>query len=265
MSRPNVSYCRLLSLGVRGNDVIGYKRALSRAAPQMYKWGQFTDYFGPEFRNALVAYQRSFGLEADGRIGPRTCAQLAGDKRRGFPDEWAFDATAMKLVNDFCIKHLSNPDERIRSAIVSAGLYWYAHRYEISYSQTRPFRMCKPPYVPSTWDCSAFATNCHYAAGAPNPNGREYDGQGYTGTLMSTGVKVPSVSDLEVGDLIFYGYSGGSGPAFRPGDPTHVAVYAGLIKGVRSVISNGHHPMGIYAYNYRHDINHYRSYDVAGV
>lgn len=38
--------------------------------------------------------------------------------------------------------------------------------------------------LPLTTDCSGFVTLCYYLAGAPDPNGLGYSGQGWTGTLL---------------------------------------------------------------------------------
>jgi hypothetical protein len=70
--------------------------------------------------------------------------------------------------------------------------------------------------APRYLDCSSFATLVYKAGGAPDPNGRGYDGQGYTGTLWANGQRT---RDPQPGDLAFYG------------DPaalnSHVNVYAG--------------------------------------
>ena len=39
--------------------------------------------------------------------------------------------------------------------------------------------------LPLTTGCSGFVTICFYEAGAPDPNGLDYSGLGYTGTLRS--------------------------------------------------------------------------------
>jgi len=53
-------------------------------------------------------------------------------------------------------------------------------------------------------DCSAFVTYCYSWAGAADPNGQGFDGQGYTGTLLSHGIEIP-VSEAIPGDVIVYG------------------------------------------------------------
>lgn len=68
-------------------------------------------------------------------------------------------------------------------------------------------------------DCSEFATLCYKAANAPDPNGLNYNGSGYTGTLIANGTRT---TDPHPGDLVFYGAGGAAG-----GAPQHVGVYIG--------------------------------------
>lgn len=258
---PRVRHCRDLRQGMRGEDVIGYKRAISRAMPDSYKWAKFTDLYGPAFADAVKEFQKKNKLKADGVIGQRTHDALVQTHRAEHPKEWAFDNVAVVDIRNYCAQHDQTPEDKVRAGIVNAAWYYYTHRWEIAYSQHRPFPLVKVPRVPNATDCSGFATLCHFNGGAKNPNGRPYDGQGYTGTLMSRGVRVPSIGQLKPGDLIFYGFTTNPSPAFRYGDPTHVAVYIGLHNGVFAVISNGAHPMGLYPYNYT-GVNHFRHYQV---
>jgi hypothetical protein len=89
-------------------------------------------------------------------------------------------------------------------------------KWHYAYLQSRP-------YPDTLWsaqahagiDCSAFATLCYKEAGCADPNGNDYNGEGYTGTLAKHGspVVVP-----QPGDLIIYG---------NPPDYEHVIVYIG--------------------------------------
>ena len=58
--------------------------------------------------------------------------------------------------------------------------------------------------LPLATDCSGFATLCYFLAGAPDPNGLDYCGQGYTGTLLR---HLPHVgqSDVRPGDIVVWG------------------------------------------------------------
>lgn len=261
MTPPNVVFCRPLKKGMRGDDVKAHKIAIHRANPEDYTPTTYTGIFGEYFEGAVVKFQKSKGIQATGRIGRPTHEALERTHNAGSTKTWAFNDTAIKLAKDFCDDYLKTPDELVRENIVNAGFFWYGHRGQIAYSQARPMQLGKPPWVPSRWDCSGFVTGCHYAGGAPDPNGRGYDHLGYTGTLMSTGRKVPTVTDLKPGDLIFYGYTAHASPAFPIGSPTHVAMYVGKINGVHSVLSMGSYPMRLLRFDYR-GINHFRHYDV---
>lgn len=260
-TRVQVPYCGPIKQGTVGPHVRGYKIAISRAAPDLYPWipeskGGFTNIAGSYFVTAVGKFQKRFGIPPTNTIGPLVHDKLETLPRKGHPAEHAFDAFAINLLENYWEAIHISPDERIRKNMLLAAQYWYSNRFQISYSQYRPFQMRKPPAIPSRWDCSAFVTNLAYAGGARDPNGRGFDGQGYTGTLSSHGTRC-TLSDLELMDFIFYGFSTRGTDAFPYGSATHVAAYAGGNK----VYSLGSYPMGFYAYNYR-TVNHYRHYEV---
>jgi cell wall-associated NlpC family hydrolase len=73
--------------------------------------------------------------------------------------------------------------------------------------------------LPLATDCSGFATLCYFLAGAPDPNGFGYTGQGYTGTLLG---HLPQVEPDAVrrGDIVVWGRYPGRHCAvvLEPGD-----------------------------------------------
>jgi hypothetical protein len=251
---PDVAFCRTLKRGNAGRDVIAHKIALSRWNPTLYPWTGFTEFFGGELETTVKKFQIAKGLKADGIIGPATHEKLELAKNKD--GEPVFDARSIELAKNFCTEYEATPEKRMREAIVAAAMYWYSKRYQIPYSQYRPFQLGRPPWVPSRWDCSGFVTACYYAAKAPDPNGRGYDGQGYTGTLMNRGTKA-TYSNIKLGDLIFYYRTTSPSPAFPYGSPKHVAVYVG--NGM--VASHGRYPMGYYRWDYA-EVNHIRTYDL---
>jgi len=251
-----VAFCRPLILGAKGKDVIAHKRAISRAAPDIYPWmgAKFTPIFGGRFETAVVRYQKRRGITpASGKIGRGTHEDLEKSVAKNKPTEPAFDPLAVKMAAEFCGEF----EKTTREKVVEAGFYWYSRRSQISYSQARPFALGVPLWIPDQWDCSGFVTACYYAGEAGDPNNRNFDGHGYTGTLISNGVKIAQ-NALKPGDLIFYGFTRVAKPGFPIGSPTHVAMYVG--DGM--VLSNGSYPMGYYHYNYRSDLNHFRSYSI---
>ena len=103
----------------------------------------------------------------------------------------------------------------MRDKIVAAAKWGVEHRAHFSYSQgsLRMEAVNKPYQLPIIADCSAWVTVCYSWAGAPDPNGCNYNGYGYTGTLLSHGTKIP-LSDVQPGDVIVYG----------PGTGWHTAI-----------------------------------------
>ncbi|HEY2543688.1 MAG TPA: hypothetical protein VGH92_11635 [Gaiellaceae bacterium] len=81
----------------------------------------------------------------------------------------------------------------------------------------RPFPLTRE--LPLTTDCSGFATLCYFLAGAPDPNGLDYDGRGWTGTLMEAMENVDRHAVLR-GDIVVWGEYPGRHCAvvLEPGD-----------------------------------------------
>lgn len=262
MSAPDVKFPREIRSGMTGLDVISHKRAISRARPDLYPWAQFTDVAGPYFIEAVVKWKHQNGLGTAPVLGGVAHAKLERTHRKGSRTEWAFDARAIALAQEYYDQVHTSPEDAIRAAGIAACEYWYSHRYQTSYSQMRPFWLGKPPNVSPRFDCSAFATNAFYAGGAIDPNDRGYDHEGYTGTLIQNGRRVSGITMLKPLDLVFYGHSAAK-PGFNYGDPTHVAVYAGFLKNVgHMVYTMGSYPMRYTLYNYWNEINQFRHYAV---
>ncbi len=252
---PNVAFARKMREGNSGRDVLAHKRAVSRAFPEIYPWPKkgFSLFFGEYFGNAVKGSCLIMGIKPRRVIDLEYHEALERRKKRRDKTQWAFDSYSIKLAKDY-YDYFNKKD--VRQNIIEAGFFWYKYRMGIAYDQMRAFQKRKPPQKPTKWDCSAFATNCYYGGGAPDPNGRNYDGQGYTGTLLSHGKVIP-FSKVQPADLMMYGHSSGR-PGFEVGAPTHVAVYVG---GGR-VLSLGSYPMGYYEHDYRSDFNCCVTYDI---
>ena len=99
----------------------------------------------------------------------------------------------------------------VRSAIVAQARWCVANKARFEYAEVRPM-----PYTtkaPIRNDCSATVTLCYYLAGAPDPNRQHYNGEGYTGTLITYGHEITQASVVP-GDVVMYG----------PGTGVHCAV-----------------------------------------
>lgn len=109
------------------------------------------------------------------------------------------------------------PDEKKQARSLIAKFLRLSEQYRarISYSQARPFTVAVYPDQGYKGDCSSYVTQAFYYAwdildGVPlhDPNGKvEYDGYGWTGTLLATnhGHRVPLDRKFFVGDLAIYG------------------------------------------------------------
>lgn len=94
----------------------------------------------------------------------------------------------------------------LRGAILGEAKWAAAVTAAIHYQESRPMPLAafKAHSLPITTDCSGFVTCCYYAAGAPDPNGLGYTGQGYTGTLLDHLAIVP-LGNAAAGDLVVFG------------------------------------------------------------
>lgn len=203
---PAPALPREIKLGAKGRDVRAYQRALRKAGHRP-KDAKTTNVFDQQMDAEIRVFQQAAGLLVDGEIGTNTFEQLLP-----YVDAWG--KQLLKAVK---------PDvpSSIRQKVVASAFVGYKNRDSIRYTQTGQ-RMqgvrdhITPPRFPAYEDCSSFATWCYWAAGGPDPNGLNYNGQGYTGTQIAHGVECPSPRP---GDLVFYGPSHSL--------INHVAVYVG--------------------------------------
>lgn len=235
-----VPYPGVLRLGQVGKPVVAVKRALWRAHvyPKLPAV-PFTPVWGPFARRALQTFQQQHGLTATGLYGTPSHTKLAE----------FFDDYAIWLLGQ--AKPPAPKLDARRTKIVAACTLTYNHRGEIDYTQG-PRRMegvilrLKPPRFPRMMDCSSGATWLYYAAGAPDPNGRGFDGFGYTGTLARQGRQV-TIATAKPGDLVFYDIYPYS----------HVTVYLGMGRCWSHGSSAGPYILPV---AYRRDMREVRSY-----
>jgi Putative peptidoglycan binding domain/NlpC/P60 family len=239
---------RWLQLGAKGRDVLALQRALRRAGflSRDYPIGKVFD----EVVDAAVrAFQTAQGLEIDGVVGPDTYAALGPyyDSR----GRWLL--TQVRPVPPDPGLPLPN-GATMRQKILLAAHAGVERRSEISYTQDARRmdgikRRIVPPSVPRWEDCSSFATWCYWVSGAPDPNGRNYDGFGYTGTQIMNGVET---TDPRPGDLCFYGPS--------RSNITHVTVYVGNGRVVSHGREDGPELYGAINYRRSQDLRQTRTY-----
>ncbi|MDE3026029.1 MAG: hypothetical protein KGI93_10720 [Acidobacteriota bacterium] len=90
----------------------------------------------------------------------------------------------------------------VRPRIVAAARWGIRNEPRIHYAEVRPIPLTRR--LPLTTDCSGFATLCYFLAGAPDPNGLDYDGRGWTGTLMEAMENIDPRAAL-AGDIVVWG------------------------------------------------------------
>jgi hypothetical protein len=231
-----IPFGRELRLGNAGPDCRAVKRALARAGFGPKLLGGLTGVFGKYAVANLRRFQTASKLDADGVYGEATHAKLTPH----------FDSLSLKLYTSY---------DSTRHKVVEAARYFASIEPRVHYTQgpsrmqivrerLRPRLLLKKHVYE---DCSSFVTGCYWIAGAKDPNGRGFDGAGWTGTLAPHGHPV-STREAKPGDLAFYG---------RSAPWHHVALYIG--SGL--VISHGSErgPV-ITEIHYRSDLGEIRSY-----
>lgn len=117
-------------------------------------------------------------------------------------------------MSDVISRWINNrkPKKKLTNAELIEGVVGWMkwgilHESKIHYKEVRPIPVHqKIGLLPLTTDCSGFFTICYAWAGAPDPNGSNYSGSGFTGTLLTHGHVVTSPKP---GDAVIFG--GGSG------------------------------------------------------
>lgn len=153
---------------------------------------------------------------ADGRFGPHTAAAVERAKwALGYPSARCNGSAEPKLVaylegTPVPAAYAARAQARSRSAalrqaIASHAEWGIANEPQIHYAELRPIdALHEPRRLPLTTDCSGFVTLCYAWAGAPDPNGLDYSGQGWTGSLLSH-LKAIAESAVQPADLVVWG------------------------------------------------------------
>jgi hypothetical protein len=166
-----------------------------------------------EYGKGTTADMKKFYYRAN-----RTDRNPANCRQDDWEALWAFgDDRAKELAR----KTVSTPVDVIRQQVRSWGEWYVQNRSRITYAQIRPYP--KTGSLPMRTDCSGSSTHVLLMAGCKNdPHRRNYDGQGYTGTMYTNGKRIGlgDLKQLRPGDCVFYGNQGG-------GIPSHVVIVIG--------------------------------------
>lgn len=98
--------------------------------------------------------------------------------------------------------------DSVRSKIVAYCSWGVANEPSIHYRQSRPYPS-SPRSLPMYTDCSGFATLAYKDAGGPDPNGSNFNGYGYTGTILAHCRHIPK-ADAKEADLVVFGSGTGT-------------------------------------------------------
>lgn len=117
------------------------------------------------------------------------------------------------------VQHIFVPptEVQLRARILEFCRWGIQNEAQIHYAQFRPMERVKTPAelrsLPRSCDCSEFATDAYAYARAPDPNGADYNGTGFTGTMLAHCRHIPP-AQAKPGDLVVFG----------PGSGHHVVV-----------------------------------------
>lgn len=186
---------RCLYSGDTGDDVQAVQQMLYRAG--IGATNAKNGNYGQKSVADMIALQRKYGISASGNMGGPSWTQLA---------QFATDSD-MALYTGATVPSAPPAGDAMRQSLVSSARWSIANGPNSHYKQSRPYPL--KLVLPFDTDCSG-STSCFYCvSGAPDPNGRGYDGRGFTGTQRQNGKQV-SHSDARNGDLVFYGDTEGS-------------------------------------------------------
>lgn len=246
-----------LHYGQRGKEIRSLQSSLARALVKngITTTNKKNGVYGEQTRQDVARFKRHFN------VNPVVGTDFGGD------GEWGHLLPFIGKYDQSFIDGYAERVERDRAKAVSAAkvaaaakgvgtqarlagiaLQFYAGRIHYVYRQFRP--MPADLFDPSAYnrlDCSSSVTLIYKAAGLPDPNGRGYDGQGYTGTLWPRGTYVNGT--IQPGDLCFYGSQDG-------GIPSHVSIAISSTE----CISFGHTPIVRASIRYRGDFRGARRY-----
>lgn len=170
--------------GSQGNDVVTIQNRLKTLG---YFTGTATGYYGSATVASVKAFQSANGLSADGACGTKTLDKL-------------FSSSAIKKSSS------SGSSSSGNSGSATVGSNGSALGKQIAeYS----LNFLGVPYLlggngPKTFDCSGFTKYVYAHFGISIPR------TAYTQGYWNKGTKITSISDLQVGDLVFFNTMGDS-------------------------------------------------------
>lgn len=180
-----------------GPDVKVAQQLLAKNPFANFSPGTADGYYGPATANATKAAKWALGYAdaaCDTAFGPKLLGFLQGQPLPA-------DQNARRLQRQQGLTQAGS----VRDQIVAIARWGIANEPQIHYQQLRPMDgIAQPRKLPLQTDCSGFVTLCYKWAGAPDPNGLNFNGQGFTGTLLQSCGHI-SKSAARAGDLVVWG------------------------------------------------------------
>jgi hypothetical protein len=182
---------------MKGDDVRRAQQLLATGRYGNFHPGEADGEYGPLTAAAVKQAKWALGYadaHCDASFGPKLLALLEGAP---LPADYAARREARS--------HTIAQHAGMRQKIVEAARWGIAHEAQIHYKQSRPIDGIHQPHkLPLHTDCSGFSTLCYAWAGAPDPNGSAFSGQGFTGTMLQSCRHIAR-SAVQPGDLVVWG------------------------------------------------------------
>jgi hypothetical protein len=180
-----------------GPDVLAAQRLLAGSAYGDFRPGPLDSVYGPLTAVATRRAKLALGypkLQCNEAYGPVLRMFLEGHP---LPSE--FEAR-----REDRLRRRRN-EGAVRAAVVANARWGIEHEAQIHYEEVRPIAgLDDPRSLPLTTDCSGFVTLCYSWAGGPDPNGNDYSGEGYTGTMLAACLRITPQA-ARPGDLVVWG------------------------------------------------------------
>lgn len=192
---------------LKGPDVKAYQQAVNKVRAALKLSGRCTEdgEFGVQTATLGDRTAYALGLEAAGDSPHHISRIVTQDEQRLVRDpskrtEQQKDRS-VRRVKELLAQQIAH--DNVRSKIVTYAAWGVTNEPAIHYAQIRPYPSATRG-LPMHTDCSGFATLAYKDAGGPDPNGRGFDGFGFTGTILTACRHIPKAS-AKPGDLIVYG------------------------------------------------------------
>lgn len=182
---------------LEGDDVRAAQQLLTQNQYGDFQPGTIDGQYGPGTADAVRRAQLALGYAAAAANGVFDAKLQAFLEGTPLPAAFAARREARAQA--------APGQDALRAQIVDNGRWGIANEPQIHYRQLRPMDALNAPRrLPLNTDCSGFATLCYRWAGAPDPNGLKYNGQGFTGTLLQHCRHILQ-SAVKPGDLVVWG------------------------------------------------------------